>query len=306
MRTAPTTHPIVRASRQQSVFPIAIGFGSAGLIALLCLRSHVPAWAEMWLLAGCLFAFFKWLTWAHRSARYRNAGAKLRLGYLFGWVGLNVEEFCTSAQLSRNVAASQWALALLKMMCGAVVLWGLIPRLHGVPPVVIGGLGFAGLIVLLHFGLFHLLALAWRSSGVGVEPIMRLPLLATSLADFWGQRWNRAYRRVSYDCFFRPAVSRFGPAAGTMIAFLASGLIHDLVISFPAGAGYGGPTAYFVIQGLGLLLERTPAWRRLTSRFPVCGWFYTLVFLIGPVGLLFHKPFLTRVIVPFLEVIGAR
>jgi alginate O-acetyltransferase complex protein AlgI len=191
-------------------------------------------------------------------------------------------------------------------LLGAAVLWGLVRRLPADRTIVIGGVGFAGLLLLLHFGLFHLLALAWRRIGAGVSPIMRLPLLATSLADFWGQRWNRAYRWVSFDYFFRPAVRRFGPAAGTVIAFFASGLIHELVISVPAGAGYGGPTVYFVVQGLGLLLERTAACRRLTYSFPLGGWLYTLAFVLGPVALLFHEPFLTRVIVPFLEVIVAR
>jgi hypothetical protein len=306
MKTAVNVHTSVDRLHQMAKYSIAVGAVLAGSIALLPLRSRIPAWAEMWFLAACLFAFFKWLTWTRRSAKNRNTGAKRRLGFLFGWAGLDVEEFCTPAPFANKVAASEWAVAALKSVCGAALLWGLIPRLRDYPPVVVGGIGFAGVLVFLHFGLFHLLALAWRRSGVGVEPIMRSPLLATSLAEFWGQRWNRAYRRVSFDFFFRPAVSRMGVVTGTLMAFFASGIIHDLVISVPARAGYGGPTAYFVIQGLGLLLERTAAWRRLTSRFPVCGWFYTLVFLIGPVGLLFHEPFLTRVIVPFLEVIGAR
>src|SRR5262245_8149443 len=299
-------HSPVDRPYQKREYSIAVATALTGAITLLYLHSRLPAWAEMWLLAGCLFAFFKRLTWAHRSARICGVGAKLKLAYLFGWVGLDVEEFCTPAPVEQEVAPNEWAVATLKTACGATLLWGLIPQLRNLPPVVIGGIGFAGLIVFLHFGQFHLLALAWRSAGVGVKPIMRSPLLATSLADFWGQRWNRAYRRVSYDWFFRPAVSRFGVVAGTLVAFFASGIIHDLVISVPAGAGYGSPTAYFVIQGTGLLLERAAAWRRLTSRFPICGWFYTLVFLIGPIGRLFHEPCLTRVIVPFLEGIGAR
>ncbi|MGE5191312.1 MAG: MBOAT family protein [Deltaproteobacteria bacterium] len=263
-------------------------------------------WEVMWLMAVCLFAFFKWLTWSHRSARIRDIGAEYRLGYLFGWVGLDVDEFCALARFDRKVAAREWILAAMMTMCGAMALWVLIPHLPAAQPVSTGGLGFAGMLLFLHFGLFHLLALAWRRNGIAVEPIMHLPLLATSLADFWGRRWNRAYRQVSFDYFFRPAVSRFGVVVGTLIAFFASGLIHELVISFPAGAGYGGPTVYFVIQGLGLLFERSAAWRRLTRRYPFCGWLCTLVFLIGPVGLLFHEAFLTRVIAPFLEVIGAR
>ncbi len=182
------------------------------------------------------------------------------------------------------------------------MLWAVVPYLPTDQPIVIGGVGFAGLIVLLHFGVFHLLALAWRRNGVAVQPIMRFPFLATTLADFWGQRWNRAYRRVSFDYFFCPAVVRFGAAGGTLLAFFVSGLFHELVISFPADGGYGGPTAYFFIQGLGLLLERRAFCRGLMQRHPLLGWLYTLAFVLGPIGLLFPAAFLTRVIVPFLEV----
>jgi hypothetical protein len=278
----------------------------ACLFGTTLLQPHLPAWAKMWLLAVCLFAFFKWLTWSHRPVRNRAIGAKQSLGYLFGWVGLDADEFCTSAPFDRNADSREWMLAVLKMLLGAAVLWGLIPRLDVDQPIVIGGLGFAGIILFLHFGLFHLLALAWRQNGVGVSPIMNWPILATSLSDFWGRRWNRAYRRVSLDWFFRPAVNRFGIVVGTLAAFLASGVIHDLVISVPAGAGYGGPTAYFFIQGLGLLLERTAVCRRFAQHHPIVGRLYTVLFLVGPVALLFHRPFLTQVIVPFLEVIGAR
>jgi alginate O-acetyltransferase complex protein AlgI len=194
----------------------------------------------------------------------------------------------------------------MKTLLGGCVLWGLVPVLPAEHPVVIGAFGFAGLILVLHFGLFHLLSLAWRWHGVDVRPIMRCPFLARSLAEFWGERWNRAYRQVSFTYFFRPAASRFGAAAGTLIAFFTSGLIHELVISFPARAGFGGPTAYFLVQGLGLLFERMAVCRRLNLRYPLCGWCYTLVLLLGPIGWLFHGPFLTDVIVPFLGAVGAR
>jgi hypothetical protein len=306
MQTAFPPGSIVRDPREPVLHSIVTLIGGAGVFTAVALRPHVSAWAEMWLLAGSLFAFFKWLTWSRRSVFHSSVGTTRTLGYLFGWVGLDVDEFCVPAQPDQTGGAREWGVAIVKTLLGAAVLWGLIHRLPANQPIVIGGCGFAGLILFLHFGLFHLLALTWQRHGVGVQPIMHFPLLAVSLADFWGRRWNRAYRRVSFDWFFRPAVSRFGVIAGTLIAFIASGVIHEIVISFPARAGYGGPTAYFFIQGLGLLLERIPPWRRLTQRFPVVGWLATLLFVLGPVGLLFHEPFLTRVIVPFMDVIGAR
>src|SRR5262245_2550126 len=111
MRTATNTQQVVHESRVRTDSLVASGIASIGLTTLVFLRSLIPAWAEMWLLAGCLFAFFKWLTWTHRSAPSRDAGAKTQLGYLFGWVGLDVEEFCTPARLQRGVTASEWALA---------------------------------------------------------------------------------------------------------------------------------------------------------------------------------------------------
>ena len=91
-----------------------------------------------------------------------------------------------------------------------------------------------------------------RGNGMGLhaEPIMRRPLASQSLGEFWGKRWNLGFRNLSHALVFQPLQKRFGAAAGALGAFLASGLIHDLVISVPARAGYGLPTAYFLLQGL--------------------------------------------------------
>ena len=64
----------------------------------------------------------------------------------------------------------------------------------------------AGIVLMLHFGLFHLLAVFWRGRGVCVEPIMNRPLQAKSLAEFWGERWNRAFNELMFRFVFRAAV----------------------------------------------------------------------------------------------------
>lgn len=306
MQSTTTGKPTIHALHERSMNYGITDIAPAGILTAVMLLPNISAWAEMWLIAGALFFLFKWLTWSDRAPRYSCVGKRRKWAYFFGWVGMDADEFLRPSCSVKQAHFGEWALALGNTLLGAVVLWGLIRRLPEDQPIEIGGLGFAGLVLFLHFGLFHLLALVWRQNGIAVEPIMRAPLLAISLADFWGQRWNRAYRRVSFDYFFRPAVTRFGLTAGTLVAFLASGLIHELVISVPARAGYGRPTMYFGIQGLGILFERTAICRWLTLRFAGCGWFYTLGFLLCPIGLLFHDSFLTRVIGPFLVVIGAR
>jgi D-alanyl-lipoteichoic acid acyltransferase DltB (MBOAT superfamily) len=184
-----------------------------------------------------------------------------------------------------------------------VALVTIAARYISASPFVAGWIGAVGLLLMLHFGLFHILSVAWRQIGIAATPIMRTPLFAASLADFWGKRWNLAFRDFAHTFVFRPTHRRTGAAAATMLVFLASGLIHDLVISLPAKAGYGWPTVYFLLQGGGLLLERTKFAMRLgIGRGGIIARAYTLLIVLAPVGLLFHRPFIENVIAPLLTV----
>ena len=89
------------------------------------------------------------------------------------------------------------------------------------------------------------------------------------------------------------------------LVFVASGLIHDFVISLPAGAGYGLPTAYFALQGAGVAFERSPVGKRLDLRRGIRGWLFMAVLTAGPAFWLFHPPFLRNVVLPFMHVIRA-
>jgi alginate O-acetyltransferase complex protein AlgI len=82
-------------------------------------------------------------------------------------------------------------------------------------------------------------------------------------------------------------------------------LIHELVISLPANAGFGLPTAYFLVQGLGVLAERSPAGERLGLGSGIAGWMFTIIVVAGPAFWLFHPPFVSRVILAFMKAIGA-
>src|SRR5437867_7842625 len=89
--------------------------------------------------------------------------------------------------------------AAAKTLAGATLVWFAAQDTFGTPELIIGWLGMVGLVLILHFGLFHLLALGWQSSGVNAQPVMRAPLLATSLAEFWSRRWNSAFNTLAHD-----------------------------------------------------------------------------------------------------------
>jgi alginate O-acetyltransferase complex protein AlgI len=142
---------------------------------------------------------------------------------------------------------------------------------------------------------------------------MRFPVGASSLSEFWGRRWNLAFRDLAHRLVFAPVTRRWGHQAALWASFAASGLAHELVISVPAGAGFGLPTAYFLLQALGITLERkadTPVRHQAGSDGSARAsflrrWLRTHAFTLLPAFILFHPPFVERVMVPFFRVIGA-
>jgi alginate O-acetyltransferase complex protein AlgI len=162
-----------------------------------------------------------------------------------------------------------------------------------------------GLILVLHFGIFHLLSLVWRVAGISAQPIMQHPLESKSLSEFWGKRWNLGFRQLSHGWIFAPLRKHFGIAFATLAAFVASGLVHDLVISVPARGGYGLPTTYFFAQGIGVLIERSKLGVKIGLTRGATGWLWMAIFTAAPAYFLFHPWFAMRVMVPFLRAIGA-
>ena len=193
----------------------------------------------------------------------------------------------------------------MKTFGGGLILWAAARGTLAASPLLNGWLAMIGLVMFLHFGLFHLLALAWQANGINAQPIMRAPLLATSLAQFWGRRWNMAFHALAHDLVFRPLVRRWGATVAGIGVFLISGLIHESVISLPARGGFGLPTAYFAAQSLGVLVERSHWGRRLGLGHGFRGWLFVVFCSGAPAFWLFHPVFIRNVILPMLHAIGA-
>jgi len=267
-----------------------------------------PAWGRMWLMAVAIYASFKWLTFATSKAA-RKGSLFRAIGYLFLWTGMDAEAFFNSSERGRrdeSSARSQWSEWVWSVGQLAVGMWlvaGLAPRLVDSHPLIAGWVAMTGVVSVLHFGVSHLLSLVWRSCGVTARHIMDKPLAARSVSEFWGKRWNLAFRDVMHGYVFRPLAPMGGVAWATVATFLVSGLIHDVVISFTGRGGWGLPTLYFMIQASAVFVERSRVGRLMGLGRGLIGWLFAIVIIAGPAGLLFHTPFIEHVVVPMVRAI---
>jgi alginate O-acetyltransferase complex protein AlgI len=160
-----------------------------------------------------------------------------------------------------------------------------------------------GLSLALHFGLFELLVAAWRAAGVDCRSLFRSPLRSRDLREFWSRRWNLAFSEMTALVVHRPLARRLGRRAAVLGSFLFSGLLHETAISLPARAGFGLPTLYFALQGAGVLFEEGLARSGMAPR----GWaerVWTAAWLLAPLPLLFHPPFVRAVLWPLAGIGG--
>lgn len=291
-------------------------------LAALCVHGRVAPWVFMWLMAGAIFLGCKWLTLDRAKRRGIRPSLRRQLAYLFLWAGMDAESFlgpqCQLDSTTDTLRRLSWALG--KVAAGVGLLFGLARHLPN--ELLAGWAGMIGTILILHFGLFDLAASCWRLAGVNARPIMNAPLRSTSVSEFWGRRWNQALHQLVMQVFFRSFARSFGVVRATLVGFFISGLIHELVISVPAGAGYGLPAGYFLLQGWAVIAQRTPIgqfwWhRRPADNLPgsrasrpcydrgIPARIFTFTVIAAPAFWLFHPPFVHRVIIPFMQAIGA-
>jgi len=266
----------------------------------------LPAWAYMWSLSVVTFFGCKWLTWRRANLK-SEVSLTAHLAYLFAWPGMEPRGFFAPQATENQAALREWMWALLKLTGGLIVLFFVCPWLSqtAIPRYGFAWCGMAAIAFVLHFGLFHLLSCYWRLQGKTAPLLMNLPICSSSVADFWGNRWNMAFRDITHRHVFGPLTRLWGPRRALLIGFFFSGLIHDLVISVPAGGGYGLPTLFFMLQALGILISRTTTGKRLGIHRGLRGWLFTLLVVVVPCPLVFHSKFASQVVLPFLETIGA-
>lgn len=131
-----------------------------------------------------------------------------------------------------------------------------------------------------------LLQILWLPTGRLVPHINLKPIQSVSLAEFWGRRWNRLFGAWLYEICFKPF--RRIPHRGLLLAFLTSGLIHELLVTVPYLVVYkkslfGLMSCYFIIQFLAICLERSAA------VFPFTGRVYCWLVVLGPAPMVLNS-----------------
>ena len=207
----------------------------------VALQFAIPRWGLMWGLAFLAYASAKCSVWIKRPRA--SAPAWKHAAFLLAWPGMDAAAFLDGRRADRPTAG-EWCLALGMMVIGVLMLVAVCPLMGEGDGILFGWIGMLGIVFVLHFGAFHLLACVCAPCGLRAAPIMNWPIAARSLTDFWGRRWNLAFHELANRFCFRPLLRSLGPAAALFASFVASGLVHDLIISVPAGGGYGLPTAY--------------------------------------------------------------
>jgi alginate O-acetyltransferase complex protein AlgI len=240
-------------------------------------------------LLAIMYALIKSIAFV--TAEQRPAGAAL-LAYL-AWPGVNPAPFTRNAPAAA-VAARDWAvrgaLVMAAGLAGSTALAVAAPHLSRAT---VGWLGIAAILTTVHLGFLDVLS-GWFARRYPVRRLFADPLASRSLREFWSRRWNTAYVEMNHVVFAPLARRWFGRYANVAL-FALSGLLHEAAISLPVLAGFGGPTAYFVLHAAAVHIEPRiglPRWPRPLARL------WTWCWVLLPLPLLFHAPFRDALVEP--------
>ncbi|WP_184546572.1 wax synthase family protein [Mucilaginibacter sp. FT3.2] len=222
-----------------------------------------------------------------------------------GWAGMRAEPFETLGQQPLPNAWQMIRFGISRVIAGGVIIIlahqvVLLPLNNRVMYILVTALLLVGLSLILHFGLLSISAGTWRLKGANTYYLFKQPVKAMSLTEFWGKRWNMAFSEMTSVAIFRPLRTSVGAGGALMIAFIFSGLLHELALSLPVNSGYGLPTLYFIIQGILVLVEKLLISRKGFLKDPVIARLWTLFWVIAPMPLLFHEQFIKQIVWPLV------
>src|SRR5215213_6003645 len=121
-------------------------------------RAHLNTpWVVMWAVAIAIYFATKLaMWWPHR----RGVSLWRQVAFLLTTPGMDAKSFLHGDPPSPP-ALHEWLAAGLKAIVGFAFVWFVARLFWPERPMVAAWIGMVGLALLLHFGVFHLISLAW-------------------------------------------------------------------------------------------------------------------------------------------------
>ncbi len=203
------------------------------------------------------------------------------LTYLFMWPGVSTKGFgANNKSINTNKASKGFLGNWISFVFG--VLFFLASSLIGKgESTFLNYVSLLSFFFIIHMGLVDILRSFLILGGYSPNKMFNQPFKAESLRDFWSFRWNKAFVEMNKIFIQEPMKNYLSGNTMVLLIFIISGILHEIGISFSSGQDYGRPFLYFIIQGVGFILERKVKLGRLI----------TLLVILVPLPLLFPPSF---------------
>lgn len=199
--------------------------------------------------------------------------------FLFAWPGVSVSGFTERGEVAATTGARFFE-AWLTFLTGIGIL--IVVSMYGRgESTALNYIALFSILLIIHLGLIEVIADGMRLLGFSPASLFDRPYLTASLRDFWSYRWNRAFVDMNKIFIMGPLRDKVPLAILTFSIFAVSGILHEIGISYADSVSWGRPLLYFVIQGVGMEIEK----HRKFPRILVWAW------ILLPVPLLFTPAF---------------
>ena len=250
-----------------------------GFTSLWFFRGEAPvvrlALSSLGLIFVIKVAAFFW----QKSGGVKTHSSLGLLLYFFAWPGISLRGFSERGQVP-EVTGKRFLESWLTFLAGVALF--LAAAFFGRGESTLWNyLALLSVLLIIHLGLVEAVADGIRLLGFSPASLFDRPLQSQSLRDFWSVRWNRAFVDMNRIFLLEPLRGILPSRVLVFLIFLLSGILHELAISYPAGASWGLPLTYFFLQALGMELER---WRKFPRGL-------VFVWILAPLPLLFPPAF---------------
>jgi hypothetical protein len=154
------------------------------------------------------------------------------------------------------------ALAAFFSLCGAIVVYTTVDAMYHVATLF-------GRVVL-------------RQPAADWPALSARPWMATSIVDFWAFRWHQSFRHTFVAFGARPGGALLGRPGAFLGGFGVSSVLHYVGLwGLGNGTEFWSAGAFFVLMGVGTVLERV--WQRTTGTQVrgFWGWAWTMAWTLS-------------------------